>query len=383
MKILAIDISGKVEKYDNALYKCVSQTLPPQNVFTFACPYYSITNAQNSLYLCSLVPKQFRHSRNICKRLLKVVEAIINYIIVLRYIKKEHIDVLHLQWLPFMDVCAIEGLWLKAIRKMNPEIKIIMTMHNIYPHNSSAAQKLTYRKRIQSILSLIDFWIVHTQYAEKKLETEYGIERHKIQIIHHGIFIPETTIPPRKRRTDRKIRILLYGLQSAYKGTDILIESIQLLPHSYKKKLEVQIIGATESSFYNKYKNDAMQENIIWINQYVSESDLLQYIQDADVLIFPYRSITQSGALLLGLYFQKPLLVSNLPAFRETLGEEYPNSLIFESNDSQALANSIKRYIDNPLDITKIKSIIKKLIDNNSWQQAANKTIELYHSIAQ
>ena len=174
---------------------------------------------------------------------------------------------------------------------------------------------------------------------------------------------------------------LMFGQQSAYKGTDIFIEAVEQLPTTIKEKIEVQILGRTEQTLYATYAARAEKEHITWINRYISDDDLTQALQDSDVQVFPYRTITQSGALLLGLYFQKPLIVSNLPAFTETLGANYPKSLIVEAGDAKSLSEAIIRYVNHPIELNAFKNYIQPILDQNSWQNATQKTYQLYHTL--
>ena len=376
MKILAIDISGKVYKYDELLYRCIDKQIATNDAFTFACPYFSMQKNAKPLHLCSFVPAKYRSSSLLWKRMLKMLEGIWNYLLVLRYIKSEKIDVLHLQWLPFLEVCNWEKLWLKYIRKHNPSLRIILTTHNIYPHNSTDVQKHAYKRRLKAIVPLIDRFIVHNNTSKQAIIHEFGICSDHISIVHHGIFIP-TNLPPRKR-DDKKIRILLFGQQSLYKGTDILIKAIELLPHNILSNIEVHIEGTTDSQLYEQFEKQAKSLSIVWNNQYIDDDSLNQELQDADIIVYPYRAIAQSGALLLGLYFKKPVIISDLPAFIETLGPNYPKDLICETGNPQSLADAIMWYANHASQLHFLKDYIQKIIETNSWEEAAQKTIIIY-----
>lgn len=60
-------------------------------------------------------------------------------------------------------------------------------------------------------------------------------------------------------------------------------------------------------------------QNFQWMPYFVAEQKLDYEINESDVIILPYRSISQSGVLLLSLYFKKPIITSDLPSFKETL----------------------------------------------------------------
>ena len=75
------------------------------------------------------------------------------------------------------------------------------------------------------------------------------------------------------------------------------------------------------------------------------------------------------------------MIVSDLPAFIETLGEKYPKSLIFKTGDIQSLADTITSYVQGNSQMQDLSPLLQQIAENNSWQSAAQKTIQLYHSI--
>lgn len=379
MRILAVDISGKVDKYDRALYESVKASLQAEDQVTFACPTYCIQEQLPPLSLCNLIPKKHKHSRHLWKRMLKVVEGIINYAKVARYIRRKRIDVLHLQWLPFMEICSIEKHWLRWVRRKNPRLKILLTVHNIYPHNCSAAGKEKYRQRMIAILPLLDCFITHTQDTARSISEIFGIPAAQIAVIHHGIFTPQAV--PAESPKHSGTRLLLFGQQSHYKGTDLLIQASELLPEEVRRRLHIRIVGYTDSKLYNAYRQQAEEQHIEWRNQYLKDHELYQEIQASDVLVFPYREISQSGALLLGLYFEKPVIASCLPTFIETLGDTYPKQLMFQNGNAQDLADTITWYVGHAKEAKDLPAILHHIVEQNSWESAARKTIQLYHSL--
>ena len=93
-KIYIEDISGRVENYDLALYDAIKKVAKNASVSFFA-PGYG---------LLSLIPKRWQYVNNIIKRLVKVVEGLLNYAFTCIKVDCDKPDVLHLQWLPFLEV---------------------------------------------------------------------------------------------------------------------------------------------------------------------------------------------------------------------------------------------------------------------------------------
>ena len=94
MKVILLVISGKVINYDPALYDAIKKEANDASVKLFA-PRYG---------LLSLIPKRWQHSNDIIKRLVKVAEGLLNYAYTCIKVACDKPDVLHLQWLPFMEV---------------------------------------------------------------------------------------------------------------------------------------------------------------------------------------------------------------------------------------------------------------------------------------
>lgn len=377
IKVLSVDISGRVFLYDHALYNALSNSIKEQMIFIGSTPYKTISNSNKycRFTLSNYVPIRYASSSSIFKRVIKAWESIINYIKISSFIANEKPNVLHLQWLPFIEFCSIEHVILKYIKRVHPSLCVVLTIHNTYPHNCSF--KVKYRNRFLKITSLIDKFVVHTQSTLKEISNEFHIDPLKIHVIKHGVFVPKSI--PQRERTDNKTRLLLFGYQSLYKGTDLLIDAVNILGPKFKNRLEVRIIGKMSSELLNKFHN--VDYNLYVRDEYVSDEALYEEIVNSDLLIYPYRAISQSGALLLGLYFNKIIITSNLPSFIETL-ESYPPEMFFKAGNAISLSEVIKLYLNSDEDFkSNLHDILTKIKQLNSWDSAAHDTIKLYNDL--
>ena len=111
---------------------------------------------------------------------------------------------------------------------------------------------------------------------------------------------------------------------------------------------------------------------------------MYQEIEESDLIVLPYREISQSGVLMLTINFGKPLLVSNLPTFVETLSGDYNNdnsNFYFENGSPQSMCCMLKKHIDNLIDIDSMKKQISHLSQLYSWANSAQMTYDVYKSI--
>lgn len=368
---LLVDISGKVDLYDEALYKAIKLLLP-DSVVKLLIPGNG---------LLSLVPWKFRTSKFIVKRLIKIVESFINYTNLLVKVLLLKPNVLHLQWLPFIEFNSWEIPIIKCLKKFSPDTKLILTIHNIYPHNMNEEAKLKYNIRFRKACTHFDSIIVHTKSSKEEVINEFAIASKKIHVCCHGVFVPQK-LTHYNSKVDEKLHILQFGSQSYYKGTDILVEAICSLSNDRKAKIETHIIGGIDPSFLNELKKKDTASLIKWKPYFLDDEELYQEIYKSDIIILPYRAISQSGVLLLSIYFEKLIICSNLPSFIETMrgndGDILDEYLFFNTEDVESLKNLLEDYIDKKINTDLIYKRVKNLKDLYSWDSAAKATISVY-----
>ena len=380
MNYLMVDISGKVLNYDIALCEAIFENLHDNDhLILFAANIGSSKRKFCFKKTLSLIPKSMQNSRNRIKRGVKALEGIINYLYLIIYILLNRVNVLHLQWLPFLEICLLEKKILKLIRFISPKTKIVLTVHNLYPHNFNDKQKVLYRKRFNEVKNLIDTFIVHLECSKVEFCKQFGVSPEKVRIVHHGIFTPKNVeIVPHTCRD--KINLIMYGMQSYYKGTDIFVSALNLLPEKAKRKIHVTIVGKIDKAYYQNLKQQTENLNVEWIPHFVPDEVLNKKISESDLIILPYREISQSGVLLLALFFEKMLIVSDLPSFKETL-EGCSANLFFESKNPQSLCFRLLDLIENVSSWDEYLLQLKKVKKRNLWETSARRTLCCYKEI--
>ena len=376
MNYLMVDISGKVLNYDIALCEAMFKILPKNDrLKLFAANIDSSKVECHSKKMLSLVPKSLRNSENKIKRGAKALEGIVNYLYLVIYTLFHHVNVLHFQWLPFLDICSIERVFLKLIRFVSPKTKIILTVHNLYPHNFNDLQKESYRKRFDGVKNLIDTFILHLECSKAEFCEQFNMNSAKVKVVHHGIFVPKNIeIVPHIR--GEKLNLIMYGNQSYYKGTDIFVDALNLLPEDTKQKVHATIVGKIDNGFYQELKQKTVNLDVEWIPEFVSDDILYKKIMESDVIVIPYREISQSGVLLLALSFKRMIIASDLQSFKDTLAG-FTDDMFFENGNAESLAKVIeKEFVNEQMPNLQIE-VLEKLKKNYSWQAIANS----YHLI--
>lgn len=380
MKVFIVDIATKVPRYDIALAEALSRYEDgSMQVYVFAPNIEGKNKSFHAVKLLGAADLDSNTRLHPVLLLLKTIKTFINYLILGWHIWKQRPEILHIEWLPMLDYVGVERYIVLLLRRLAPNMRVIYTIHNVYPHNMSPAKKEDYKKRFLKLTSLIDGFVVHTASTKDEVICQYGIVPDKIVVIPHGIFKIDYA-EGLKRGSNDKVGIIMYGNQTYYKGTDILIEATDLLPNKYKNMIRMTIAGRIDDDYMKKLQVIQTGVETRWMPYYVDDQELSREIMDSDIIILPYRAISQSGVLLLALSFGKIIFTSDLPSFKETL-EGYDNEMFFESENPQSLANLLKRYLDRKIDIDRALLTIRKLNDKYSWNNVAALTCSLYKSI--
>ena len=380
MNYLMVDISGKVLNYDIALCEALSKALSSDNHLNFFAANIDPKKIDcDCKRLISLIPKSLQNSENIIKRAFKALEGIVNYIYLILYLAFHKVRILHLQWLPFLEISSIERIFLKNIRLISPKTKIFLTVHNLYPHNSCESRKIAYRSRFSKVQRYIDTFILHLETSRQEFCRDFSIEESRTIVIPHGIFEPKGYAVQSHMRGE-KLNLIMYGNQSYYKGTDILVDALNLLPKESQDKVHTVIIGKIAPDYYASLKSKTEQLDVEWIPEFVSDEVLYNKIAESDAIVIPYREISQSGVLLLALSFKRNLIVSDLPSFKETL-QGVSDDVFFENGNAKSLANLLNRMILESFGNVKIIDQIDSLCTRYSWIVVSKQMMDLMEDV--
>lgn len=391
MKILLLDISGKVTKYSFYVANIMYDNLNKDDVIETYSSFYSVDEANYNLFnhgmkyhrLINLIPRKYKSSFSIFKRVVKSIEVLMNYLLIILILKLKKINILHTQYIPFADFIGIEYYIFSLFKLLCPKLKIVLTIHDVLPHDLKAENLNSYCSRYAKVALLFDAFMVHTESCKNDVIKYLNLPEEKIHVAYHPIFKsafvkPITnTIKPRN-----KIKMIVFGLITPYKGVDILIESLELLPLEIIQRLELTIAGSIDSLYLSHLKSLAKKsaEAIVWHPHFIPEKDLDNMINNSNIIILPYRSISQSGVLLLSLYFKKLIVTSNLPSFLETL-EGYKPEWFFESENPKSLANLLQLILEERININEQQIVINQLNEKYSPSRFANDTISVYKSL--
>lgn len=295
-------------------------------------------------------------------RSLKLVELPFDALRFVRHVRRVKADVVHFQWL---SIPAIDRSIIRRLKKLG--VRVLFTVHDTTPLNAAArsvVQLLGWRQ----VLEEFDRLIVHTETSKRRL-LEMGVST-PISLIPHGL-LEFGTASPKKR--DGNV-ILFFGSIKHYKGLDVLLKAFDLM----EVPANLRVVGAPrDHAPYLEILAQMRKRDRVELDfRYYDNAEIPSLMADASLVVFPYRLIDGSGALLTALAYHKPFVATDVGMFRELAGEGSP--LLVPPENSAALAARMDEALRDLPRFQAMSDEVRAAIP--SWETIAALTLEAYRA---
>lgn len=264
-----------------------------------------------------------------------------NWIRVGWMLRKRNYDVVIFKyWLPFFGPCF--GTICKVIRWKKQTI-VLALCDNVVPHEKRIGDMLFTRYAFSSVDGyLVQSGIVERDLLKIKPDAMYRRVEHPVYEIF-GNPIEKTSARRALSLTSAKV-LLFFGYIRAYKGLDILLETMSLLRETGDVCLLV--VGEfyeNETHYRLLAEKLGIAARVRFVSEYVPNEKVAVYFSAADCVVLPYRSATQSGIVQIAYNFDKPVIVTNVGGLAEVV-KEGETGFIVPPNDPTALAEAIQQF---------------------------------------
>jgi glycosyltransferase involved in cell wall biosynthesis len=318
------------------------------------------------------------------RRILKLLESILNLsALTVRFLISPP-DILHVQFLPMLLSRLPLDFWFVQFCSYRGS-KIVLTVHDLLPHDTGEVHKQTFRELYQTV----DGIICHSDSIKTRLGTEFSVPPEKIAVIPHGPFfydLPLTNSEQTLQSFDLKpgkLLVLWQGIIFPYKGIDLLLNAWQHVEAGSHNAC-LLIVGTGSPEFAEQIREQISRLGLKRVNlhlRFISTEELVALYRAADVVVYPYRAITTSGALATGLALGKTILASNLPVFRELLTDR-ENALLVDPENSTELAAALTELCEDFSLRQQLATNIEAMnFGDQSWLSIAERTKQLYVAI--
>jgi glycosyltransferase involved in cell wall biosynthesis len=282
--------------------------------------------------------------------------------------------IVHFQWSPLPAI----DCWI--IRSLRRRLPVVLTWHDSLPGNGGESWLM--RQGYVSLLHSFDAIIVHTRQAQQRA-TAMGIDPTVIHRIPHGLLGDrghQITFATRRPRRDRLV-LLQFGKIKPYKGIDLLLEALTLVPRDLCNRLDVRIVG-------KPYMDTAGMERYVHANdlagcvtfrfEFVCEAEEERLFADADAILLPYREIDASGVMMTAIARGVPVLATCIEGFRE-LFEDGGGAVLVPPGDAAALSRVIAEWVSAPEHLDALaKAMLVRRASIPGWDEIARLHFAVY-----
>lgn len=114
----------------------------------------------------------------------------------------------------------------------------------------------------------------------------------------------------------KKITFLSFGNIRDYKRVDVLIEAAQQTYEKTAVDFIVEIAGSCDN--WSKYQDMIRYPQLFHLNiRKIDNDEVPDLFGRSHYFVVPYQDIAQSGSVVVGINYDKPVIASDLEAFRE------------------------------------------------------------------
>lgn len=268
---------------------------------------------------------------------------------------------------------------------------VVIVFHTVLPHPD---EKL--KLKIKCIEAACTSIVVMTHNSAGILINDYNLPEQKISVIAHGThLVPHLSEKSLKLKYGLKGKKVLstFGLLSSGKSIETTIEA---LPAIIKTCYDVVflVIGKTHpevkkaegekyrESLEQKVEHYSLQDHVMFINNYVSLNELLEYLQLTDIYLFTSSDPNQavSGTFSYAMSCACPIISTPIPHAKEVLTED--TGIIIDFRNSQQLADGVIRLLKDESLRKNISSNTLQKIVATAWENSAVAHAKLFEKIA-
>lgn len=308
-KLIYVDPQSyrNLSMYDYSLLR----NMKNYKIFYCCNKQYDGPQLENVIFLPIFTYHQDQHP------LEKIIRYFISLVKLVSLLKTVKPEVLHIQWWKQWNLdYFFLSIYMKYVKH------VVFTAHNLVPHDSGDSMKdkcAKYYKKVDKI-------IVHDKNSKNELVRDFDIDDNKICVIAHGILdfkVNENEIESvvnaysKKYHLRDKLVFATMGGQSLYKGTDLICKAFKSSDFLQNNK-DVFLIIAGKGNIA-KQEFPELLNNVLVVDYELPNSEFQAVMRLADVMLFPYRKISQSGVLLTAIQNQIPFAVTPIGGLTEPL----------------------------------------------------------------
>ena len=252
----------------------------------------------------------------------------------------------------------------------------------------AARHRFTFMTRVLQVPQRV---IVPSAFLARRMADEFPFLHDRLQVIAYGLPLPPGTAQDKPARPEtlndmpdaalpsrspgQPLRIVYVGVLLPHKGAHVLIDALKGLPAD---RVHASLYGAevmARRAYADRLREDAAGLSVHWGGVY-DRAELQSILAEHDVLVMPVIweetfSVVIREALQAGL----PVIAARRGALPEII-EDGRNGLLFEPENAADLRRCLRRLLDEPGLLDRLKPDRFAWRDADAYAQDVERTYE-------
>lgn len=259
-------------------------------------------------------------------------------------------------------------------------IPVVRTIHEL-----TTAERIGDPTAFERALGAFQVRLAHVAIAHDEAERDrllVLLGDREVAVVPHGNYLCFRS-GRRSREADAEesqgpMRLLFMGVKR-HKGIEVFLEAMEHLL-GLGAAVTATVIGRVNTGDEDLLERIRTLPNVRLEAGYVANSDMERQYRRHDLVALPYIRGTTSGAVHLAYAFDRPVIASDLPCFRE-LVIEGETGFVVRAGDAMALAEGIQRALDVRDSLPHMGAVgfLNVSRPRYAWDRIADRTLRIYH----
>jgi glycosyltransferase involved in cell wall biosynthesis len=269
---------------------------------------------------------------------------------------------------------------------------VVTTLHTVLA-KPTAAQRAVLERIVEASSKVV----VMAKKGRELLRSVYRVADDKIEVIAHGIpdvaFVAPEAAKAKLGFGGRSV-ILTFGLLSPNKGIEVMIDA---MPSILKRRADAVyvVLGATHpnlvreqgeayrESLTARVRELGVEDHVVFLDQFVDQATLLEFISMCDVYVTPYLNEAQmtSGTLAYSFGLGKPVVSTPYWHARELLADG--RGVLVPFGDAAAIGSEIAKLLT---DDARRQAMCKRayaVSRTMTWARTAERYVSVFENARQ
>jgi glycosyltransferase involved in cell wall biosynthesis len=273
-----------------------------------------------------------------------------------RYLNEQRPDVVQFGKLEF----PIDGYFLRRLRSRGLVLTQVCHEFERREHGRGLAPTVA-TKLTASAYESFSALFFHGEHGRERFASLFDVPRERLHVIPHQgppwVFARLAGGAETRARLRRRYRladgvpvVLFFGTIMPSKGLTDLIEAFPLVRRSTAATL---VVAGFPTKFVDVgelgrlVERLGISDSVRLDARYVPFAEVGPLLELASVVVYPYRTSTESGAVQLACAFGRPVVATTTDALRDVV-EDGRSGLLVEPGDREQLADAISRILVDP-----------------------------------